>query len=38
MLNEEFLAEQNEEEKVGTIYDCDGKFEYEEQSDEEEYY
>ena len=40
MLNEEFLAEQNKEEKVGTIYDCDGKFEYKEQSDEdeEEYY
>ncbi len=38
LLNEEYLLEQNEKEKVGTIYDCDGKFKYEECDDEEEYY
>lgn len=36
MLNEEFLAEQNKEEKVGTIYDCDGKFKFVESYDDEE--
>ena len=40
LLNEEYLAEQNKEEKVGTIYDCNGKFKYEEPTydDEEEDY
>ena len=38
LLNEDFLAEQNKVEKTGTIYDCDGKFKYEEQDDEEGYY
>lgn len=36
LLNEEYLAEQNKEEKVGTIYDCDGKFEYKEYSEDVE--
>lgn len=30
LLNEEYLAEQDKLEKVGTIYECDGKFKYEE--------
>lgn len=38
LLNEEYLVEQSKLEKVGTIYDCDGKFKYEEQNDEEDYY
>ena len=40
LLNEAYLAEQNKLEKVGTIYDCDGIFKYEEPTDEdeEEYY
>ncbi len=38
LLNEEYLAEQSKVVKVGTIYECDGKFKYEEQSDEENYY
>lgn len=41
LLNEEYLEEQNKEEKVGTIYDCNGKFkfveEYEDEEDDEEY-
>ena len=37
LLNEEYLMEQDKKEKVGTIYNCDGKFKYEEQ-DEEDYY
>lgn len=36
LLNEEYLAEQNKLEKVGTIYECDGKFKFEENDDEEE--
>ena len=28
LLDAEYLAEQDKLEKVGTIYDCDGKFEY----------
>lgn len=28
LLNEEYLTEQNNLEKVGTIYNCDGKFEF----------
>ncbi len=36
LLNEEYLAEQSKEEKVGTIYDCDGKFKYEEPEYEDE--
>ena len=44
LLNEEYLAKQSKEEKVGTIYECDGIFKYEEPTDdddwdeEEEYY
>ena len=39
MLNEEYLAEQNKFEKVGTIYECDGKFKFVEfDEDEEDYY
>ena len=37
LLNEEYLAEQSKVAKVGTIYDCDGKFKYEEWDDEEDY-
>jgi hypothetical protein len=40
LLDESFLAEQNEVEKVGTIYRCDGAFKYVEHyddDDEEEY-
>lgn len=37
LLNEEYLAEQNKLEKIGTIYDCDGKFKYVEET-EEDYY
>lgn len=37
LLNEEYLAEQNKLEKVGTIYNCNGKFKYKEEA-EEEYY
>lgn len=37
LLDEEYLAEQNKLDKVGTIYNCDGKFKYEEEV-EEEYY
>lgn len=36
LLNEEYLAEQNREEKVGTIYECNGKFKYTELNDEDE--
>lgn len=38
LLDGEYLAEQNKVEKTGTIYDCDGKFKYEEHDDEEGYY
>ena len=38
LLDGEYLAEQSKVEKIGTIYDCDGKFKYEEQDDEEGYY
>ena len=40
MLNEEYLAEQNKLEKVGTIYECDGKFKFVEfaEEDEDDYY
>lgn len=37
LLNEEYLVEQNKLEKVGTIYDCDGKFKYIEDN-EDDYY
>ena len=37
LLDENYLIEQNELEKVGTIYDCNGKFEFNEDF-EEEYY
>ena len=38
LLNEEYLAEQNKEEKVGSIYDCDGKFKFVELTDDDDYY
>lgn len=39
MLDEEYLAEQNKFEKVGTIYECDGAFKFVEfDEDEEDYY
>lgn len=38
LLDENYLTEQNKLEKVFTIYDCDGKFKFEEQKDDEEYY
>ena len=37
LLDEEYLYIQNKFDKVGTIYDCNGKFKYEEQR-EEDYY
>lgn len=36
LLNEEYLAEQNKLEKVGTIYKCNGKFKFEEYDDEDD--
>ena len=38
MLNEEYLTKQNELEKVGTIYECDGKYKFVELNEDEEYY
>lgn len=39
LLNEEYLHIQNKVDKVGTIYDCDGKFKFVEiDEDEENYY
>ena len=41
LLDAEYLAEQNKAEKTGTIYDCDGKFQFVEPSydgDDEEGY
>lgn len=38
LLQEEYLAEQNKEEKVGSIYDCDGKFKFVELTDDDDYY
>ena len=38
LLKEEYLAEQNEFEKVGTIYKCDGKFKFVEYEEEDEDY
>ncbi len=37
LLNEEYLYIQNKFDKVGTIYDCNGKFKFKEEV-EEEYY
>ena len=37
LLDEEYLLIQNKIDKVGTIYNCDGKFKYEEET-EEDYY
>lgn len=36
LLNEEYLAEQNKIEKIGTVYKCDGIFKYVESYDEDE--
>lgn len=36
LFDEKYLAEQNNLEKVGTIYKCDGRFKYEEKYDEYE--
>ena len=36
LLDEGYLAEHSKEEKIGTIYDCDGKFKYEEPEYEDE--
>lgn len=38
LFNPEYLEEQNKLDKVFTIYDCDGKFKFEEETDEEYYY
>ena len=38
LLNEEYLAELNTIKKEKTIYECDGKFKYEEPTEEEDYY
>lgn len=37
LLVEDYLAEENKEEKIDTIYEYDGKFKYEEET-EEDYY
>ena len=33
-LDEDYLAEEDANEKIGTIYDCDGRFRFEENYDE----
>lgn len=42
LFDEEYLAEQNKIEKVGTVYDCDGIFKYDENywddEDEDDYW
>ena len=38
LLDEEYLAEENKEEKTDTIYEYDGKFKFEEYKDEDDYY
>lgn len=38
LLTEKYLTEQNELEKVGTIYKCDGKFEFIEYEEEDDYW
>ena len=35
LFDKEYLAEQNKEEKVGTIYECDGKFKFVEIPDDD---
>lgn len=37
LLNEEYLKEKSKQEKMFTIYDCDGKFKYEEETKEDYY-
>ena len=36
LLNEEYLAEQSKEEKVGTIYNCLGKFKFVDSCEDDE--
>ena len=36
LFDEEYLAEQNEKEKVGTVYDCLGRFKFVDLDEEEE--
>ena len=36
LLNAEFLEKMNAEEKVGTIYKCEGKFQFVEHEEEED--
>lgn len=38
LLDEEFLAEQDKLEKVGTVYECNGAFEFVEIPEEDDYY
>ena len=38
MLDEDYLVEQNKLDKVGTIYECDGKYKFVELDEDEEYY
>lgn len=39
LFKEEYLAEQNKLEKVGTVYECNGKFKFVDiKEDEEDYY
>lgn len=38
LLDEEYLAEQDKEEKIGTIYDCEGRFKFVESYDDEDDY
>lgn len=37
LLDEEYLIKQNEIEKLGTIYKCEGKFKFEESYEEDDY-
>ena len=37
LLKEELLEEYSKEEKIGSIYECDGNFRFEEYSEEEEW-
>lgn len=38
LFDENYLAEQNKEKKIGTVYECNGKFKFIEQTDDEDYY
>ena len=38
LLDKDFLAEQDKLEKIGTIYKCDGSFEFREYEEDDDYY